>query len=139
MKKYLIIAVLLIGLASQAHAQANCSITNYPPSCVGVTMCVAANGSSKLILPSNLYRRYLLIQNESDTVPVYFAIGQNSISAPLVAVIGTNTFQIVSPQGNYEISALNATATPPTRVPTGAVAVTTGGTAASVCITEGNG
>jgi hypothetical protein len=136
MKKYLIIAVLLIGLASQeAQAANNCSVNYVTPDCIGTTICVAANGTSRIAIPGNLYRRYLLIQNESDTVPVYFAMGQN----PLTAIIGTNTFQLVTPQGNYEVDALNATATPPTRVPTGAVAVITGGTTASVCITEGNG
>jgi hypothetical protein len=140
----LVVALLLGLVAVAAFAQTTaCSATNYTTACIGQTICWTATGTSAITIPQNLNRRYLLIQSQSTANPLYFAIGPTSTSAPLVATIGVNTFTLV-PQGNnqlpnYEVSSLNATATPPPRVPNGAVAVITDGTSIQACITENNG
>jgi hypothetical protein len=140
----LVAAVALIMAISRprpAAAQTSC-VTNYTVGCIGSTVCFNATATSQIVIPQNLNRRYLLIQSQSTTLPLYFAIGTSTSAAPLSAVIGTNTIQLFPANSfppNYEVSSLNATATPPPRVPSGAVAVITGGTSIPVCVTEANG
>jgi hypothetical protein len=121
-----------------AAAQTSC-VANYTVGCIGSTVCYTATTTSQTVMPLNLNRRYLLIQSESATLPVYFAIGTSTTAAPLTAVINTNTIQLIPPLPNYEVNALNAPAAPPPRVPTGAVAVITSSGTAPVCLTEANG
>ena len=149
MRWWTVVAALVVALAlitlmvavRAGQAQVSCQ-ANYTVGCIGSTVCFSATGTSAIVIPQNLQRRYLLIQSQSTTLPVYFAIGTTTTAAPLTAVIGTNTIVLqpvsnVSP--NYEVSALNATATPPPHVPAGAIALITGGTTIGVCISEANG
>ena len=134
-------ALVTIAVAVRADAQVACQ-ANYTVGCIGSTVCFSATGTSAIVIPQNLQRRYLLIQSQSTTLPVYFAIGTTTTAAPLTAVIGINTVMLqpvnsVAP--NYEVSSLNATATPPPHVPAGAIALVTGGTTIGVCISEANG
>ena len=155
MKKLTLVvcALLLLALRGHAFAQASCA-TNYTTACIGSTVCFTATTTSQQVLPPNLGRRYLLIQSQSTGDSVYFAIGPNTTGnapinpgqpppspAPLVAVIGTNTIQLIPPSleivPNYELDALNTT--PPSHVPTGAVAVITAVGSIGVCVMEHNG
>jgi len=141
MKKITALVIFLLGLSLpiRAHAQASCA-TTYTTACIGATVCYSANATSKLTIPQNLQRRYLLIQSQSTTDTTYFA---SCNAATCTAVVGTNGIALQPPSSsqypNYEVNALNATATPPTRVPTGSIAIITGGTTDTICILELNG
>ena len=140
----LVVALALVMLAiavRPGHAQVSCQ-ANYTVGCIGSTVCFTATGTSAIVIPQNLQRRYLLIQSQSTTLPVYFAIGTTTTTVPLTAVIGTDTIilqPVNSVAPNYEVSSLNATATPPPHVPAGAIALITGGSTIGVCISEANG
>jgi len=125
--------------APKAHAQASCA-TTYTAACIGATVCYTVTGTSKFTIPQNLQRRYLLIQSQSNTDTTYFAICNASTCT---ATIGTNAIALQPPSSsqypNYEVNALNATATPATRVPTGSIALISGATSDTVCVMEQNG
>lgn len=134
----LLVAWLMLGavlLYTYAHAQANCQ-TAYNNACIGATVCWNANQVSQLVIPQNLNRHYLLIQNQSTTSAAYFAI---CTATTCTAVINTNTIQLVPNLSNYELNSLNAGA-PGQKVATGSIAIIApAGAPIPVCITEGNG
>jgi len=131
---------LLAILASASIAAANCSST-YTSACQGQTVCFTATSTSTgPVIPQNIGRKYLLIQSESTTLPVYFAIGVNTPGVPFTAQTNVNTIEL-QPQGpvtsNYEINALQNPNS--IKVPTGPIAIIAPSGNVTVCILEHNG
>lgn len=136
----LLILVAALGLISSRAAHAQCNVT-YTPACQGTTVCFTATSTSTgPVIPYNSGRKYLLIQSESTTLPVYFAIGSSSTASPLIAQVNVNTIQL-PPQtpvpSNYELSAL---ANPNSiKVPIAAISIIAPNGNVSVCMMEHNG
>lgn len=136
--KLIAAGVLAVALfASQALADC---VSNYTPACIGTTVCFAATSvSAGPVIPYNSGRKYLLIQSESTTLPVYFAIGNSTPTAPLIAVTNVNTIQLPAQgpaPGNYELNALQNPSS--IKVPTGAISIVAPNLV-QVCFLEHNG
>jgi hypothetical protein len=130
--------ILLVVLAGLGHAQ--CS-SNYTVGCQGSTVCFLATSTSTApVIPYNPGRKYLLIQSQSTTLPVYFAIGASTATNPLTAQVNVNTI-FLPPQSpvpsNYEINALQNPNS--IKVPTGAIAIIAPTSNVYVCMLEHNG
>lgn len=130
----------IIVLLCEAVAHAQCAV-NYTAQCIGTTVCFTATGTSiGPVIPINIQRKYLLIQSESTSNPVYFAIGTSTTQVPLTAQVNVNTIQLAaqSPMpSNYEIDALDNPSA--IRVPSGAIALIAPSGNVTVCILEHNG
>ena len=137
--KLIATGVLAVALFASS-ALADC-VSNYTQACIGTTVCFTATGvSTGPVIPYNQGRKYLLIQSESTTLPLYFAIGNSTPAAPLVAVANVNTIQLPaqSPMpANYELNALQNPNS--IRVPVGAISIIAVGGFVPVCFLEHNG